>query len=54
MHTFDHARVSQLSGSGVAGPCVEVDLTAAVLAWLDGGNFCFGELAAEPGEHVCG
>lgn len=47
------ARVSQLSGSGVAGPCVGVDLTGAVLAWLDGGN-SFGELAAEPGEHVCG
>src|SRR5260370_35708262 len=48
------SRVSELGGSGVAGPGVRADLIGMVLAWPDGGNLGSGELAAQPGEHVGG
>jgi hypothetical protein len=44
--------VSELGDGGAAGPGVVVDLIKPVLAWPDGGKSGFGELAAEPGEHV--
>ena len=51
---FAFTRVSELSGGGVAGPGVQVDLIIAVLAWRAGRKSGSEELAAEPGEHVGG